>query len=73
MVWISTRTHSMVLALALVFVGALFLLRNTGILPLAVWDFAWPLVLIVLGMAVLVGRRTGMEMWFPGTSRKARS
>ncbi|MDP3685328.1 MAG: DUF5668 domain-containing protein [bacterium] len=63
----------MILPLALVFIGALFLLRNTGLLPLAAWDFTWPLVLIILGVAILVGRPTGLEAWVPKPSRKTRS
>lgn len=63
----------MILALGMVFVGALFLLRNTGLLPLAAWDFTWPLVLIILGVAILVGRGAGLDMWHVGPSRKARS
>lgn len=63
----------MILALALVFVGALFLLKNTGILPNEAWDFTWPLVLIILGIAILTGRGTGLDFGFPRTTRKARS
>jgi len=63
----------MIVALALVFIGALFLLRNTGVLPLAAWDFTWPLVLIVLGVAILIGRESGLDLLRFGSSRKARS
>lgn len=49
--------HKIVLiSFALVVVGVLFLLRNVGILPPAAWDVVWPLVLIVLGIAVFLNR-----------------
>lgn len=63
----------MIIALGMVFIGALFLLRNTGLLPLAAWDFTWPLVLIVLGVAILVGRGSGFDVWRAGPARKTRS
>ncbi len=44
------------ISFALVVVGVLFLLRNVGILPPAAWDVVWPLVLIVLGIAVFLNR-----------------
>jgi len=43
-------------ATALIAVGALWLLANVGAFSFIDWRFAWPLVLILAGLALLVRR-----------------
>lgn len=48
-----------VLALLLVFLGAIFLLNNLDLLPVAVWENLWkfwPVLLIAWGLQVLFGK-----------------
>lgn len=59
----------MVVSLTLVIVGVLFLLRNTGLLPSPAWEVAWPIVLIVLGVALFLEQRGGsVGICWPGCS-----
>jgi predicted membrane protein len=47
--------------LILITIGVLFLLVNLGYLPLSLWEIAfrfWPLILILIGVEMLVGRRS---------------
>jgi hypothetical protein len=46
-------------ALILILIGVALLLNNFGLLPGNVWELAWPLVLIVLGLSFIVGRQPG--------------
>jgi LiaI-LiaF-like transmembrane region len=51
---------SIVGPLVLIFVGGVFLLQNAGVLPPSVWRDLWklwPLVLVLAGLELLVGRR----------------
>ncbi|HLQ62562.1 MAG TPA: DUF5668 domain-containing protein [Candidatus Acidoferrales bacterium] len=41
---------------ALVIVGALFLLKNVGLLPFIGWEVIWPILLIALGVFFIVRR-----------------
>jgi hypothetical protein len=49
------RGHEM-LATVLIAIGALWLLANFGAFTFINWRFAWPLVLIAAGAALLVRR-----------------
>lgn len=40
-------------AIILIGLGVLFLLTNFDVLS---WDWAWPFILIIIGVALLVGR-----------------
>lgn len=57
----------------LVIVGIAFLLRNTGILNVD-WSLVWPLVLVLIGIAVIVvalrARRDGAAGWGGGTGEQ---
>ena len=44
------------LAVVLIGAGSLWLLANTGVFSFVQWRFAWPLALVVLGIALLVRR-----------------
>ena len=44
---------------ALVAVGALFLLSNLGLFSWWRWDVFWPLAIIAIGVALILGRFTG--------------
>jgi len=45
------------LAWALIIVGAIFLLKNLGLLMTVNWDLVWPIVLIVIGILMLYKKR----------------
>jgi hypothetical protein len=45
------------LAWALIIVGAIFLLKNLGLLMAVNWDIVWPIVLIVIGILMLYKKR----------------
>ncbi len=47
-------------AIIVIAIGVLFLLQNLGVLPWSLWTQAWrlwPVVLIVIGINILIGRR----------------
>lgn len=50
------RNKSLFWGLVLILLGALFLLQNSGLLAIDVWELFWPLLLIVLGLSVLLQR-----------------
>nr|AQS29871.1 hypothetical protein [uncultured bacterium] len=45
------------LGVALVVVGAIFLLKNLGIISGTTWDVIWPLILVVAGTAMILKKR----------------
>lgn len=59
---LTSSIHTLMIpALALILIGVLYLLRNTGLLPDPAWQVVWPLILIVIGGAVFFrgGRERG--------------
>lgn len=57
------RPTRLVFPLLLIVVGILFLLNNLGIVPWSVWIALarlWPVLLILLGIDLLLGRRAGV-------------
>jgi len=42
---------------ALIIVGAIFLLKGLGLLSMFQWDLIWPVVLIVIGILMVFKRR----------------
>jgi len=54
--WYGTPRGGLFLAIALVVVGAYFLLRNLGLLSWLRDDIFWPAVLIILGLWLLLRR-----------------
>jgi hypothetical protein len=55
------KKQSIVIPLAIIFIGILLLLRNLGFLHWNVWSiFArfWPLILITLGLEFIIGKRS---------------
>jgi len=46
----------MLFGVFLIVLGGLFLLENMGWLPAGVWGVFWPLVLIVLGLRLVMGK-----------------
>jgi hypothetical protein len=55
------RRPGLIGPLILITLGVLFLLANFGMLPLTFWEIAarfWPLVLILVGLELIVGRRS---------------
>ena len=45
------------LAYALIIVGAIFLLKNLGLLVMVNWDLIWPIVLIVVGILMVYKKK----------------
>ncbi len=45
-------------AVVLIVLGAVFLLKNLGIMPGIQWEIVWPIVLIVLGISLLFKKRS---------------
>jgi len=45
------------MAITLIVIGGIFLLKNLGIMPGIAWDIIWPMVLIVVGLAMLFRKR----------------
>ena len=55
------RRPSLIGPLILITIGILLLLANLGYLPLSFWEIAWrfwPLVLILIGLDIIIGRRS---------------
>lgn len=46
--------HKLFWPLTLIFVGALIMMMNVGILPAGLWKF-WPVLLVVVGLVGLSG------------------
>lgn len=59
----------MFFGLVLIAVGVLALLIVTGVLTGSAWSYIWPIILILLGLSILVGRghrrRYWHRMWGP--------
>ena len=49
----------MIIGLILVAVGAIALAQQMGIISGSIWSYTWPLILIILGLSMLRGRRFG--------------
>ncbi|MFA6526424.1 MAG: DUF5668 domain-containing protein [Candidatus Buchananbacteria bacterium] len=45
------------LGIALIILGAIFLLKNLGILAGIQWDIIWPIVIIAIGIAMVSKKR----------------
>jgi hypothetical protein len=55
------RRPSLIGPLLLITIGILLLLANLGYLPLSFWEIAfrfWPLILILIGLEIIIGRRS---------------
>ena len=58
----------MFFGLVLIAVGIMALLVATGVLPGSAWSYIWPVILILLGLSILMGRRRRRywhRMWGP--------
>ena len=53
----------MFFGLVLIAVGVLALLIATGVLTGAAWSYIWPVILILLGISILVGRNRRHTYW----------
>ena len=45
---------------ALIVLGAIFLLKNLGLLAMVNWDIIWPIVVIALGIAMVSKKKMMM-------------
>jgi hypothetical protein len=50
----------------LIVLGAVLLLKNLGIIQAATWDVLWPVLLILLGVALLKRKGTRGQWWQSG-------
>ncbi len=53
----------MVISLILIAIGVIALLINLGVLSGSLWSYVWPIILIILGLAILLGRRSRRGWW----------
>ena len=53
----------MFIGLVLVAVGIIALLVKLGVLTGSIWSYAWPIILIVLGLGFLFGWRRRHTFW----------
>ncbi|MBI2851171.1 MAG: hypothetical protein HYX80_09090 [Chloroflexi bacterium] len=56
------------IGLILVAVGVLWLLTKLGILSGSIWNYFWPVVLIIIGLSFIWGwrsRRKWVQRWWP--------
>lgn len=44
----------MLAGLGLILIGALFLLRNLGIIHGDIWNLFWPLLIILIGVSMII-------------------
>ena len=45
------------LGIALIVIGAIFLMKNLGLIPGVNWDIVWPLAILVIGVAMVFKRK----------------
>ena len=50
----------MIFGLALLLFGIILLLEKLGIISGSIWGYFWPILLIVIGLGIIFGRR---RMW----------
>ena len=43
--------------IALVIIGIVFLMKNLGLMPSIAWDIVWPIVIIVIGLAMMIKKK----------------
>lgn len=64
--WREYRHHSNPIgAILLIFLGIIFLLNNTGVVPWSIWSYIWqfwPVLIILLGIRILLGRSYGANL-----------
>lgn len=56
----------MVIGLIIIAVGVIALLVKLGVLSGSVWDYTWPVILIILGLSFIFGRLFRWRRWFWG-------
>lgn len=47
----------MFIGLALIVIGVIALLVSMGVLPGSAWNYLWPVLLILLGLSFIFGKR----------------
>ena len=56
----------MVIGLIIIAVGVIALLVKLDVLSGSVWDYTWPVILIILGLSFFLGRFWHRRHWFWG-------
>ncbi len=53
----------MTIGIILIITGIIFLLKNLGVISIAVWSVIWPGILIVIGVRLLFRRQPWWSDW----------
>jgi hypothetical protein len=53
----------MVFGLIIIAVGVIALLVKQGVLDGSIWDYAWPAILIIIGLSFILGRFRRRWWW----------
>jgi hypothetical protein len=56
----------MVFGLVIVAVGVIALLESLGVIDGSVWQYAWPVILIIIGLSFVFGRFRRHRRWWWG-------
>jgi Ca2+/H+ antiporter len=54
----------MIFGAAVLLFGIILLLNKLGIISGSVWGYFWPILLIVVGLAIIFGRRRMRDRWW---------
>jgi hypothetical protein len=65
----SKEEEDMVFGLILVAIGVIALLEKLNVINGNVWNYTWPVVLVIIGLSIVFGRfrRRRRWQWFWGT------
>jgi len=47
----------MYIAIAIIIIGAIYLLKNLGVISVNLWSIIWPILIILFGIALLIRKK----------------
>jgi len=53
----------MTIGIIIIIIGVVFLLKNLGVISIAVWNIIWPCILIVIGVRLLFRHQPWWADW----------
>jgi len=53
----------MTIGIIIIIIGVAFLLKNLGVISIAVWNIIWPCILIVIGVRLLFRHQPWWSNW----------
>jgi hypothetical protein len=58
----------MVFGAIILAVGVIAILVQTGVVAGSIWDYTWPIILVIIGLSFIIGRfrRSRHWMWWGG-------